>query len=120
MLGASAVQVGTAVMLEGRQAAARIISELESWFEDHGISSIDEVKGKALNNLKSFDEMKIEPAVSTVNGVPCTEHCDKCISACLYGAVRRERDIIKVDKTKCTGCGVCTFICPAKKLKLDW
>lgn len=120
MLGASAVQVGTAIMLEGRQAATRIVKELEEWLDEHGASSIEEIKGKALANLKSFDEMKIEPAVSTANGVPCTENCNKCISACLYGSVSRENDIIKVNKTRCTGCGVCTFICPAKKLKLDW
>lgn len=120
MLGASAVQIGTAVMLEGRRAAGRIARELELWFEEHGISSVEQIRGKALQNLKSFDEMKIEPAVSTVNDVPCTESCDKCTVSCLYGAISRENNIIRVDQSRCTGCGLCTFICPAKKLKLDW
>lgn len=120
MLGASAVQIGTTVMLEGRTAAGKIIKEMEEWFRDHDISSVDDIKGKALRNLKSFDEMKIEPAVSTASGVPCTEECDKCIVACLYDALVREDNVIKADKSKCTGCGVCTFICPEKKLKLSW
>lgn len=120
MLGASAVQIGTTVMLEGRKAAGRIIGEMEDWFQNHGISSVDDIKGRALKNLKSFDEMKIEPAVSTASGVPCTEECDKCTVACLYDALIREDNVIKADKAKCTGCGVCTFICPEKKLKLSW
>lgn len=120
MLGASAVQIGTAVMTEGRQKADRIIEELEAWCEQHEIMSVEELKGRALKNMKSFDEMKIEPAVSTVNGVPCTENCKKCVTACMYGAIDRREDVIEVDKNKCSGCGLCTFICPAKKLKLDW
>ena len=120
MLGASAVQVGTAVMLEGREAAGRIAGEIEQWCDEHGVTSVEEIRGKALDNLKSFDEMKIEPAVSTVNGVPCTENCDRCQIACLYDAIKRDDAEIKVNKSSCTGCGVCTFICPAKKLKLDW
>lgn len=120
MLGATAVQIGTTVMTEGRQSVGRIVRELEEWCAGHDVCSIGEVKGRALKNMKSFDEMKIEPAVSTVNGVPCTENCDKCRTACLYGAISRENAAIKVDKSKCSGCGLCTFICPAKKLKLDW
>lgn len=120
MLGASAVQVGTAVMLEGRDAVGRVVAEVEEWCREHEIRSIDDIKGKALENLKSFDEMKIEPAVSTVKSVPCTENCEKCRIVCLYGAIRKEKDTVVVDSSKCSGCGLCTFICPVKKLKLEW
>lgn len=120
MLGASTVQVGTLIMKEGRKAAGRLVEELEQWMEEHNIDSIGKLKGKALSNLKSFDEMKIEPAVSTAKSVPCTENCDKCMVACLYGAINKENAAIKVDSDRCTGCGLCTFICPAKKLKLAW
>lgn len=120
MMGASVVQVGTAVMTEGRGIIGEILAQMENWLYTHGLSSIYKVKNKALENLKSFDEMKIEPAVSTVQGVPCTEECDKCIVSCLYGAISRNGTIINVDETKCTGCGLCTFMCPIKKLKLAW
>lgn len=120
MLGASAVQIGTTVMVEGRESISGIIGEMEDWCEKHNIASIQDIRGKALENLKSFDEMKIEPAVSTVKSVPCTENCDKCRVACLYDAITREEDNVVVDSVKCSGCGLCTFICPAKKLKLEW
>jgi len=120
MMGASAVQLGTAVMLEGREIVGKIVEEMEFWCREHSLDSIQKIRGKALKNLKSFDEMKIEPAVSTVKSVPCTENCDKCTVACMYGAIRRENDTVVADSTKCSGCGLCTFICPAKKLKLEW
>lgn len=120
MLGASAVQVGTSVMIEGKDAVGRIVSELEEWFQCRNIASIKEIQGKALENLKSFDEMKIEPAVSTVKSVPCTENCDKCVAACMYDAIIKKEDTVEADNGKCSGCGLCTFVCPAKKLRLDW
>lgn len=120
MMGASAVQVGTSVMLGGVNSVGKIVKEMESWCQAHSLDSIQEIRGKALENLKSFDEMKIEPAVSTVKSVPCTENCDKCTVACMYKAIKRENDTVIADSSKCSGCGLCTFICPAKKLRLEW
>ncbi|MCQ4635558.1 nitronate monooxygenase [Anaerovorax odorimutans] len=120
MLGASAVQVGTAIMLRGPDALTEIIEDLQRWAEEKQIDSVARIKGKALRNLKSFDEIKIEPATSTASGVPCTADCTLCIHTCMYGAISKNDGNIYVDKELCTGCGLCTFVCPAKKLKLDW
>ncbi|MCI9598217.1 MAG: 4Fe-4S binding protein [Firmicutes bacterium] len=120
MLGASAVQVGTAIMLEGPRALGQIIEDLEAWVEKKDIRSIEQIRGKALKKMKSFDEMKIEPATSTISSAPCTAECDKCIKCCCYHAISKTEEGIYVDKERCTGCGLCTFVCPAKKLSLDW
>lgn len=120
MLGASAVQVGTALMLGGPEVLTSIIEELEQWAEEKNIKYVRQIKGKALKNLKSFDEIKIEPATSTASGAPCTADCGKCIKCCSYHAISRKDGQIFVNKELCTGCGLCTFVCPAKKLNLDW
>lgn len=120
MLGASAVQVGTGVVMEGRDVIRKIVQSLESWGQKHNIKNISEIRGKALDNLKSYDEMKFEPSVSTVNGVVCSENCSKCINLCMYGAITRTSGNISVDRRKCTGCGLCVSVCPAKRLKLGW
>ncbi len=120
MLGASAVQVGTAVMLHGADILTEITEDLKRWMESQKITSVSRIRGEALKNLKSFDEMKIEPATSTASGAPCTDECRKCTEVCLYHAIVKEEEKIEVDKELCTGCGLCTCICPAKKLKLDW
>lgn len=119
MLGASVVQVGTGIMLNGREIIRKIVQELEIWAQDHGVESLSELRGAALENLKAFDEMKFEPAVSHANGVPCSEDCDLCVDVCMYQAISRRGDSIRIDRSKCTGCGLCTSVCPAKKLKLD-
>jgi dihydroorotate dehydrogenase (NAD+) catalytic subunit len=47
MAGASAVQVGTAVLYRGIGVFGEIARELEQWLEEHGYSSISDVVGVA-------------------------------------------------------------------------
>ncbi|MBQ0079468.1 MAG: tRNA-dihydrouridine synthase [Eubacterium sp.] len=120
MLGASAVQVGTAVMREGYEVIGKIARDLENWMEIHGYDSVEQVRGKALRNMKSFDEMKFEPAVSTVEDMPCVDECNRCYTVCVYDAIKMNENNVTVDKNECSGCGLCTFACPARKLRLKW
>lgn len=118
MLGASTVQVGTAAMLQGKKVIRQITEGMEEWMKAQGIASTDEICGRALANLKSFDEMRYEPFVSTVTGVPCAENCTRCVDTCMYDAISKAGQTVHVDRTKCVGCGLCTFVCPAGKLSL--
>lgn len=122
MLGASAVQVGTALMLKGRDYVRKIVEDLDKWGEENHISDVKEIRGKALEKLKSFEEIKIEPLTCHAdNSIPCIEGCNMCIDACMYGAISRKEDNgIHIDDQRCTGCGLCTFLCGAKKLQLKW
>lgn len=120
MLGASVVQVGTTIMLEGPGKVREIIDDFQRWCHANEISEVSQFRGKALESLLSFDEMKIEPATSTVSSVPCDMDCDACTKACMYEAIVKENGNVHVEEEFCTGCGLCTFVCPANKLKLDW
>ncbi|MDO4518118.1 MAG: 4Fe-4S binding protein, partial [Bacillota bacterium] len=112
-------QVGTSVMIEGRDIVKNIVSELEEWIDNHNVKDISQLRGIALSNLRSYDEMKFEPSISTASGVPCDENCNACIKACMYNAITRESKSISVDRGKCTGCGLCISICPKSKLQLS-
>ncbi|MCR5482583.1 MAG: hypothetical protein K6F52_07310 [Clostridia bacterium] len=120
MLGASAVQVGTAVMIHGFERITEMVEQLEEWCDSHGISDVQEIRGKALKNLKSFDEMKIEPAISISDGRPCREGCNECVRSCVYNAIEKTGNEVKAIGDRCTGCGLCTSLCPIKKLHMKW
>ena len=120
MLGASAVQIGTTVMINGFERITEIVRDFETWEREKKIKSINEIKGKALLNLKSFDEMKVEPVVSYSNKEICVEGCNACIKGCMYQAIFPGNGDVIIDKSLCTGCGVCLFVCPIKKLSLKW
>ncbi|MDO4393130.1 MAG: 4Fe-4S binding protein [Bacillota bacterium] len=120
MLGASAVQVGTAVMTDGYEVISDILEDMTDWMNKHGYDSLDQIRGKALSNMKSFDEMKFEPAVSTASSIPCESKCEKCVNLCSYHAISRMGEIVDINKNSCNGCGFCVYVCPTGKLKLDW
>jgi dihydroorotate dehydrogenase subfamily 1 len=120
MLGASAVQVGTAIMVNGYERISRIVEDLERWSEEKGIKEVKSIRGTALKKLKSFEEIKIEPFVSRIDTPVCDAECTACVKACIYGAIKKEDGKMYVDSENCTGCGLCTFVCPDKKFKLDW
>jgi dihydroorotate dehydrogenase subfamily 1 len=121
MLGASAVQVGTSLMLNGRSRITQIVEDLDRWGEEHQISEVKEIRGRALSKLKSFEEIKIEPLYCHTTEALCIEGCNRCIDGCMYKAISRDgANRIVINQDLCTGCGLCTFLCEAKKLYLHW
>lgn len=120
MLGASAVQVGTAVMLHGFPVIGEILRGLEDWMAAHGIQDLAQIRGQALRGLKSFDEIKVEPKVVRLKE-PCGRmECLACQSACVYEAIRGEAGQVVSDSARCKGCGLCCDVCPEKILELSW
>lgn len=120
MLGASAVQIGTGVMLNGVGIISEILKDLSEWMQEKGYKNIEEFRGKALNNLKALSDITIKPLTSKIcEEIECEELCRKCINACIYGAIEKEEEL-KINEERCTGCGLCTYVCPEKKLKLEW
>lgn len=120
MLGATAVQIGTAVMLNGFTHIEKIKNELEAWMDENGIRDLSEIRGSALGNIKSFDEIQVEPIISSMIK-PCeTSNCERCVNACIYNALQKENGIVTVDTNRCRGCGLCGGICPDHCFELIW
>ena len=119
MLGASAVQVGTSVMLRGVQAITEIVRELEDWSNAHEFSDVKQVRGKALAHLKPYEEIKIEAVISRVIGTGSKENWEECIACCIYDAIQKQEDRLVVDTELCTGCGLCTSMFP-DQFRLGW
>ncbi len=120
MAGASAVQIGTAVMLHGVEIIGKINDELNAFAKEKNITALSKIRGKALDHLKSWEEIKVDPYISYVDQERCDRVCDACVKCCTYDALKKEGQKILIDAEKCTGCGLCTFICPEKKFHLDW
>lgn len=121
LLGASAVQIGTSMMLNGRSHITKIVDDLNRWGDENNIKDVKEIRGKALWKLKSFEEIKVEPIYCHAKEIDCISDCKRCIDVCMYKALDKdESSNIIIDSSLCTGCGLCTFICEARKLYLHW
>lgn len=118
MLGASAIQIGTARMLNGEGIIKKIVDDLENWFKEKKINSIDEIRGKALEQIKPLDELSLQPMICKSDDKICKEGCNLCVEYCLESSIEIIDNNIKIDKLKCIGCGLCILICPVKKLKI--
>lgn len=120
MLGATAIQIGTALMLNGFGHIERIKNDLENWMEANDIHNFSEIRGAALSGIKSFDEIQVEPKISHLRDACSSRDCHKCISACIYGALTKNAGEVSLSPELCRGCGLCCDICHEQNLELIW
>ncbi len=117
MMGAQAVQVCTAPIVKGPEVYGKIVKEMEEFMEEHGYSSLDEIRGMAIEEMYSED--KFETVVPEVTEENCTT-CMLCIESCVYYAIELDEseEFIKIDPEKCAGCGLCVTRCNFDALHL--
>jgi dihydropyrimidine dehydrogenase (NAD+) subunit PreA len=116
LLGATTLQVCSAVMLEGYGIVGDLCDGLTSYLEEQGVQKLSDLRGKALSNI--VPHAKFDPnrrMVSSIDLSTCTK-CGKCFIACRdagYQAICEAPDRTpSVDAKKCDGCGLCTQVCP--------
>ncbi len=120
MLGASVIQMGTALMVNGFEHIESVKIDLEAWMEENGIEDLSEIRDAALSGIKSFDEIQVEPKVSRLNSECIRTDCERCSKCCVYEAISKADAGIVIKVDKCRGCGLCCAICPDKKIDLIW
>lgn len=118
MMGATVVQMGSAIMLRGYGYITETLQRLEAWRQDKGYASLEELRGKALSSLSAFEELPerllwVKMATSC-NGT-CPDGCrERCVKGCLYNAISLESGGITINPATCAGCGLCASLCPKK------
>jgi dihydropyrimidine dehydrogenase (NAD+) subunit PreA len=120
MLGASAVQMCTSLIMNGVDHISEVVQELESWMVNRGYVSFEQVRAKALTSLKSFEEIKVTPYISCVSKNCNKYECNKCATACIYNNIKKTDDKLTVNSNMCTGCGLCISVCPEHCFELVW
>lgn len=119
MVGATTVQVGTAIIWHGYKIIGEIVKGIESFMERKGYRNPEEFIGIALKHLTTTEEMaKLPPVVPELEKDLCIG-CGNCEKVCGYEAIEmREDSIPNIIIDNCDGCGLCVQICPNRALKL--
>jgi len=112
MAGAWAVQVCTAAILRGPHG--KIASEMEAWLDEHGYSSLEEIRGLALRRLEER-EYRLYPVPPELDVEKCTG-CGLCELSCVYGAIKVKNGKAILDEELCQGCGLCVSRCRPRAL----
>ncbi|MFW5729751.1 MAG: 4Fe-4S binding protein, partial [Spirochaetota bacterium] len=133
MAGASLVQVCSAAIQKGHGVYGRIAGEITEWLDEHGYSSVEEIRGRfaperaqprpagsgAATAGPSGDDRRRAAASHLMHIIEesCTG-CRACIGRCVQGALFMENEKARVVPENCIGCGYCQDFCPADAMSL--
>ena len=121
LLGASSLQVCTAVMHYGFGIVREMKTGLEQFMSEKGYETIDDFLGKALPNVTDWKHLNLNyKIVAEIDGSKCIG-CDLCYIACDDGAHQAIRlpttngtRIPEIIEENCVGCNLCALVCPVE------
>jgi dihydropyrimidine dehydrogenase (NAD+) subunit PreA len=119
LLGASNVQVCTAVMHHGFRIIEQLCDGLNTYLDDRGLTSVEMLVGAAENRITTWENLNLNyQIVAEIDQETCI-HCSKCYIACEDAAhqcidrsVVDGTAILTVDQNHCVGCNLCMMVCP--------
>ena len=121
LLGASNVQITTAIMQYGYRIIDDLKNGLSYYMEDNGFKKVEELVGIALKNIVPADNLDRNYIVYPEFSKKDCVGCGRCYISCFDGghqAIKwdyenREASLIR---EKCVGCHLCVNICPTSAI----
>jgi dihydropyrimidine dehydrogenase (NAD+) subunit PreA len=119
LLGATTVQICTAVMHRGFRIIEDLCDGLNNYLDDKGLPNVEALRGRALEKLGAWEELDLSyKVVAHIDQQTCIG-CGLCYPACRDGGHQaievsrsEERNRYRVLEDRCVGCNLCSLICP--------
>jgi len=115
LLGASNLQICTAIMKYGFGMIDDLNSGLLNYMDEKGFDSLGDMVGKVLPSFAAHEDLdRSVKMVSSIDKELCIG-CNSCYVACSnggYHAISLGGETPSIDESKCRGCGVCQSVCP--------
>ncbi len=118
LLGATSLQVCTAVMHYGFRIIEDLCDGLSNWMDSKGFTSIADFRGASLSRISDFKDFDLSfRAVARIDEQKCIR-CNLCYIAC-NDAAHQCIDVIgsqpRVREDDCVGCRLCYNVCPVDR-----
>ena len=118
LLGASSLQVCTAVMHYGFRVIEDLCDGLSNWMDSKGFRTIGEVVGRSVHRISDFGKFDLSySAVARIDPAKCIQ-CNLCYVACndtAHQCIDRVDGRPQVREEDCVGCRLCYNICPVDR-----
>jgi len=119
VLGATSVQVCTAVMHYGYRIVEDMIDGLSNWMDEKGHKKCTDFIGKALPNVKDWGDLNLNyRIIAKINPDLCIG-CELCHVAawdgshqCIDLEMGNGHRVPVVNEPECVGCNLCMLVCP--------
>ncbi|MEM1040320.1 MAG: NAD-dependent dihydropyrimidine dehydrogenase subunit PreA [Pseudomonadota bacterium] len=119
-LGAGNVQVCTAAMTYGFKIVEEMIAGLESWMDEKGHATLDDVVGRATPNVTDWQYLNLNYVTKAKIDQDSCIKCGRCHIACedtshqaINNMLNGERHFEVIDE-ECVGCNLCVNVCPVE------
>ncbi|HEX8069740.1 MAG TPA: NAD-dependent dihydropyrimidine dehydrogenase subunit PreA [Pyrinomonadaceae bacterium] len=120
LLGATTVQVCTAVMHYGYRIVEDMIDGLSNYLDDKGYASVRDIIGASTRRVTDWGNLDLNyKTVARIDHAKCIQ-CNLCHIACEDGAHQcidftqvNGRRFPVVDEHECVGCNLCYLVCPS-------
>jgi len=121
LLGATTVQVCTAVMTHGFRIIEDLCEGLNNWMNEKGFMTISDFLGRSVPALTQWEELDINyHIVANINQDKCI-HCGLCYIACedtSHQSIKldwgKPYNTYTIKEEECVGCNLCKLICPVE------
>ncbi|MGB6430872.1 MAG: NAD-dependent dihydropyrimidine dehydrogenase subunit PreA [Candidatus Acidiferrales bacterium] len=130
-LGASCVQVCTAVMHYGFRIVEDMAEGLSQYMDEHGFRSIEDFRGRAVRNVVDWGDLDLNyKIIADIDSALCIG-CQLCYVACEdgahqciapYGVAGNGKKnpngmgvhVPRIIEDECVGCNLCALVCPVQ------
>ena len=122
LLGASSIQVTTAVMQYGYRIIGDLKEGLNYYLAEKGFARVKEAVGLALDSVSATtDVLERDTVIFPKFQREKCAGCGRCVISCADGghqAIRLNAERKPVlDGRKCVGCHLCVLVCPAQAIR---